>query len=215
MARRSFDDSLPITPQPPKKANPSQQQAWKHLEAQVPLVCLVGPAGTGKTFIAIAWAAEAIKTGKAHQLVYIRSPLEAGRASLGYIPGTVAEKMAPYTAPLYSIAKKVGIAERAIKIEPTCYVQGMTFEDSIILVDECQNLTIDEFRAVVTRTGKGSTLILAGDPEQDTRDSGGLPKFLNRVEDLDCVRVVYFDPQADNMRHPMIVDVIGALKGAK
>jgi phosphate starvation-inducible PhoH-like protein len=178
------------------------------------LLVLAGDAGTGKTHVAAAWASQMIRVSKSHKLVYVRSPLEAGRASIGFIPGTVDEKMAPYTAHLFTIATKVGLSLKAIEVDPTCLIQGKTFENCTVLLDEAQNLTIDEFRAVVTRVGKDSTLIIAGDPEQDTRRSGGLPIFINRTQHLDCVRVIRFDAVQDNMRHPMLIDVLGALRGA-
>ena len=89
----------------------------------------------------------------------------------------------------------------------------MTFEDTTVIVDECQNFDIEEFRALVTRLGKTSQMIFCGAPEQDTRRIGQLPLFLDRVAGLSHVRIQRFTAE-DNMRHPAIVEVLDALEGA-
>ena len=198
--------------QPPAKSkfNASQTSALELLDAK-PIVVLSGCAGTGKSYVALAWASEMLRTHKVDKIAFVRSPLEMGRSKIGYIPGTTSEKMAPYTGPIFAIAKKLGLPEGIISCHPLCHVQGMTFERTVVIVDEVQNMDIDEFRAIVTRLGIGSSMILCGDPEQDTRNIGGFPRFIEAVKCLNCVGIQYFT-ESDNMRHPAIAQVLRALK---
>lgn len=193
------------------KLNASQAKLLELLETK-PIVVASGVAGSGKTFAALVYASRMLKRGRIDKIVIVRSPLEMGRSRLGYLPGSASEKMAPYLEPVYTIAKKLGIPEEAIVCYPLCHIQGLTFEDAVIVADEVQNLDIDEFRALVSRLGVTSAIILCGDPEQDTRGSGGFPVFMKAVERLDCVGIQHFTEQ-DNMRHPAITAVLGALRG--
>lgn len=194
-----------------RKFNESQKEAWELLQT-TPIVCLIGPAGTGKTHVAIEYAAYAVKKKRASKIAYIRSPIEMGRSRVGFLPGDIAGKMAPYAATLYDIAKRMGVDEKCIQVYASGFVQGMTFEDTTVIVDECQNFDIEEFRALVTRLGKTSQMIFCGAPEQDTRRIGQLPLFLDRVAGLSHVRIQRFTAD-DNMRHPAIVEVLDALEG--
>jgi phosphate starvation-inducible PhoH-like protein len=158
------------------------------------------------------YASRALKRGQVDKIIIVRSPLEMGRSRLGYLPGSASEKMAPYLEPIFTIAKKLGIPEEAIVCYPLCHIQGLTFEDAVVVADEVQNLDIDEFRALISRLGNNSSMILAGDPQQDTRSSGGLPIFMKAVDNLECVGIQHFT-EHDNMRHPAIVAVLEALRG--
>lgn len=193
------------------KLNESQQNFW-YLAEQLPIVIGAGDAGTGKTFVSLAWAKHAIETNVVEKIIYVRSPLEMGRSKLGALPGTASEKMAPYLAPLYAIAKDLNIHPDLIEPYALPYIQGMTFSGACVILDEAQNLSIEEFRALVTRLGKDSRLLILGDPAQDTRGMGGLPVFIKAVSGLDCVGLQVFDAK-DNMRHAAIVKVLEALKG--
>lgn len=197
----------------PKKSklNQSQQRAWQLLQ-ELPVVILAGPAGCGKTHVALEHAATAVRQKRFEKIVFVRSPMEMGRSRLGFTPGTVAEKMAPYTAPIFAIGKKFGLKPEQLECHPLGFVQGMTFEDSVVIVDEVQNFDLEEFRAIVTRLGKGSQMILCGDPDQDTRHVGGFQVFLDKVESVPSVGIQYFTA-ADNMRHSVIVEILEALKG--
>lgn len=196
----------------PKKSkfNQSQQRAWELLQ-QFPVVCLVGPAGCGKSHVAVEHAAIAVRQKRFEKIVFVRSPMEMGRSRLGFVPGDIKEKMAPYTAPIFAIAKKFGVKPEDIECHPLGFVQGMTFENSVVIVDEVQNLDLEEFRAIVTRLGQGSQMILAGDPRQDTRHIGGFGVFLDKVKSLPSVGIQHFT-DADNMRHPVIIEILNALE---
>ena len=193
------------------KLNESQQSLW-YLADTLPLAVGVGPAGTGKTYAALAWAKAALDAKRIEQICYIRSPLEMGRSKLGFIPGSAQEKMQPYLAPLHAIAKELGIHPDCLYTLPLPYIQGMTFSKAGVILDAAQNLCIEEFRALVTRLGRDSSLIILGDPEQDTRGMGGLPVFLRAVNGLPSVGIQVFDAK-DNMRHPVIIEVLTALRG--
>ena len=193
------------------KLNGSQTRLLELLQTK-PIVVASGVAGTGKTFAALVYASRALKRGQVDKIIIVRSPLEMGRSRLGYLPGSASEKMAPYLEPIFTIAKKLGIPEEAIVCYPLCHIQGLTFEDAVVVADEVQNLDIDEFRALISRLGNNSSMILAGDPQQDTRSSGGLPIFMKAVDNLECVGIQHFT-EHDNMRHPAIVAVLEALRG--
>jgi phosphate starvation-inducible PhoH-like protein len=193
------------------KLNSAQLGLFAILEEK-PIAVATGCAGTGKTFAALAWSKIALARKQIEQIIYLRSPMEMGRSRVGFVPGDLKEKMAPYAVPIFAIAKKLGIPESLIQIHATGFVQGMTFEKSAIIVDEVQNLDIEEFRAIITRMGQGSRMILAGDPQQDTRNLGDMGIFLKAVENLDSVGIQHFI-ESHNMRHPAIMEVLGALKG--
>lgn len=203
----------PEAPAPAKRVtlNGSQKALFAALEER-PVVVGIGPPGTGKTFACMVWARDAMRRGEIENIVFVRSPLELGKSRLGYLPGTAEEKMSPFCAPMYAIAAKLGIKKEAITCWPLGHIQGMTFENSVIIVDEIQNFDMDEYRAMVSRMGVGSVLCLIGDPEQDTRNVGQITKFVAAMRTVDCVSVVQFSG-ADNMRHPAIVKMLAALKG--
>lgn len=190
--------------------NESQREGHKLLQ-QFPFVALIGPAGSGKTHLALDYAAKQIRRQQADKIYFVRKPSDMGRSSLGYLPGEANEKMAPYVAHAKEMGKEVGISEHAIFVVPLCYVQGRTFNDAIVIVDECQTLDIPEFRGIFTRLGKNSQMIFVGDPMQDSRREGKLRLFLSRVEGLSCFGVQYFTA-ADNMRHPAINEVWNAVE---
>jgi phosphate starvation-inducible protein PhoH len=195
-----------------KEFNSSQKEAWKLLQ-ELPIVCLIGPPGCGKTYVAAEYAAHLVKKNKAENIVYMRMPVEMGRSRLGYLQGSLNEKMAPYAEPIFAICKKTGISPHSLKIAAPGYVQGVTFDDAVVIVDECQVFDVEEFKAVVTRLGKNSKLIFCGDPTQDTRRMGQLPFILSVLSKLPSVGIQYFNYN-DNMRHPVIVEVATAFEDA-
>lgn len=196
-----------------KKLNESQLKAWE-LMHEKPIVCLIGPPGCGKTYVALKYGATAVRMQKVSSIVYIRSPMEMGRSKLGHLPGDVGQKMDPYVKAMSTIAKKLGISDQAIRVFAPGYVQGITFDDAVIVVDECQIFDIEEFKAIVSRLGKTSKMILCGDPSQDTRRTGELPLFLDCVKKLNSVGIQYFN-FSDNMRHPVINEIYSVLPGAR
>ena len=165
----------------PKTTN--QDYLMRSVENKV-LTIATGPAGTGKTYCAGMIAAKLLLKGKINSIVLTRANVPTGR-SLGHFPGTVEEKMAPWLAPIINVLKE-GLGKgdvdcrmgKSILIQPIETIRGQSFSDSIILVDEAQNLTMDEIKAITTRIGDNSKLVLMGDPAQsDVREGTDLSRF--------------------------------------
>jgi phosphate starvation-inducible PhoH-like protein len=192
-----------------KFKNESQRLAWDLMETK-PIVCLVGFPGSGKSRTALEYARFAIESKLKKECVVIRSPLESGRARLGFLKGTILEKMSVWATPILDLCNRMRWNYEP-SVTPPCYIQGVTFVDSVIIVDECQNLTIEELVSVITRMDETSQIIMCGDPDQDTRNSDGLVPFLDAVRELDCVGIQEFTI-LDNCRHPAIAAVWNALR---
>src|ERR1700758_1774577 len=137
------------------------------------LVLALGPAGTGKTYLAIAKAVEALEAGKVGRIVLSRPAVEAGE-SLGFLPGDMNEKLAPYLRPLYdALTERLGtkrlktmLAEGTIEIAPVAYMRGRTLSECFVVIDEAQNCTYGQIKMLLTRLGWRSTMVLTGDPDQ-------------------------------------------------
>jgi phosphate starvation-inducible PhoH-like protein len=195
------------------KLNQAQENFARYLNEK-PIVFGVGVAGTGKTFAAIWWARQAIQQQIIEKVIYVRSPMEMGMSRLGFLPGGVDEKMAPYVRPMKDIARELGIADELIEFMPLGYVQGVTFKNCLVIVDEVQNMTVKEFKNLVSRLGIGGRMAVTGDPEQDTRNANGLETILKIMSPLSCVAVQNFESQ-HNRRHPCLEEVIPAFRGAE
>ena len=167
----------------PKTIN--QKKLWEAL-LNNPLVCGIGFAGTGKTFVTGMTACSMLMDGKIKKIIITRPNVPTGR-TLGHFPGTVQEKMEPWLAPITSVlrdglgaAKYEAMFDREIQIQPLETIRGQSFEDTFIIVDESQNLSLDEIKALTTRIGEGSHMALIGDPKQsDVRDGSDLVKFVH------------------------------------
>ena len=136
------------------------------------LTFAVGPAGTGKTYLAIAAAVRALETGSVERIVLSRPAMEAGE-SIGYLPGDMAEKMAPYLRPLYdSLGDRMGarrvrqaMEDGTIEIAPVGFMRGRTLNNAFVVIDEAQNCTYAQLRMLLSRLGWSSTMVVTGDPE--------------------------------------------------
>jgi phosphate starvation-inducible PhoH-like protein len=183
------------------------------------LVVAVGPAGTGKTYLAIAKAVEALEAGKVSRMVLSRPAVEAGE-SLGYLPGDVEEKLAPYLHPLYDAlndrlgAKRLKslLADGSIEIAPVAYMRGRTLNNAFVVIDEAQNCTYSQIKMLLTRLGWHSTMVLTGDPDQSDLLDGlsGLGDIADRLEALDSVRVVRLKDR-DIVRHPLVAEMLAVI----
>ena len=182
-------------------------------------VLALGPAGTGKTFIAIAKAVQALDAGSIRRIVLCRPAVEAGE-NLGYLPGDIGSKLAPYLRPIYdALSDRMGgkrlkqlLADDTIEIAPVAFMRGRTLANAFILVDEAQNCTYGQLKLLLTRLGPGSTLVITGDPEQSDLLPGlsGLTEIATRLEPLDGVAIIRMTAE-DVVRHPLVAEMLSVL----
>jgi len=183
------------------------------------LVLALGPAGTGKTYLAVAKAVEALEAGKVGRIVLSRPAVEAGE-SIGFLPGDMEDKLAPYLRPLYDALSdrlsmkrvKALMAEGLIEIAPIGYMRGRTLNNAFIVVDEAQNCTYVQLKMLLTRLGWHSTMVVTGDPQQSDLLPGisGLMDVAQRLEPVPDIAVVRLAEQ-DIVRHPLVASMIGVL----
>lgn len=178
----------------------------------------IGPAGTGKTFVAAGYAAGELYHRNINKIILTRPNVETGRG-LGFLPGELEEKYAPYLDPFDTVFSKTlgkGFYEYCLKnknIEPRPlgFMRGSSFENAIVLVDECQNMTKTEFKMILTRIGKNCKVILSGDPAQTDIPDSGLQDAVRRLEGLPDIEVVRFMDE-DIVRSKMCKQIIMAYK---
>ena len=183
------------------------------------LTLAIGPAGTGKTYLAIAAAVEALEQGKIERIVLSRPAMEAGE-SIGFLPGDMHEKMAPYLRPLYdALGDRMGgkrvrsyIEEGTIEIAPIGYMRGRTLNNSFVVIDEAQNCTYAQLKMILSRLGWHSTMVVTGDPDQSDLLEGvsGLRDISRRLEALPNVAVCRLT-QGDIVRHPLVAEMLEVL----
>jgi phosphate starvation-inducible PhoH-like protein len=183
------------------------------------LVLALGPAGTGKTYLAIAKAVEALEAGRVGRIVLSRPAVEAGE-SIGYLPGQVEEKLAPYLRPLYdalhdrlpSKRLKGLIAEGLVEIAPVGYMRGRTLNNAFVVIDEAQNCTFTQLKMLLTRLGWHSTMVVTGDPQQTDLlpELSGLATCAEKLSALETVGVVRLGKD-DIVRHPLVAEMLEVL----
>jgi phosphate starvation-inducible protein PhoH and related proteins len=183
------------------------------------LVLALGPAGTGKTYLAIAKAVEALESGRVARIVLSRPAVEAGE-SIGFLPGEMEDKLAPYLRPLYDALsdrmsmKRVRalIAEGAIEIAPVGFMRGRTLNNAFVVIDEAQNCTYVQLKMLLTRLGWSSTMVVTGDPGQSDLlpELSGLADVAERLERVPSVSVVRL-AEPDIVRHPLVGEMLAVL----
>lgn len=183
------------------------------------LVFSVGPAGTGKTYLAIVKAVHALKNGAVKRIILTRPAVEAGE-SLGFLPGDLKEKVDPYLRPLYDALYDVLGAEHTnrliereiIEIAPLAYMRGRTLDDAFVILDEAQNTTPEQMKMFLTRLGFGSKMIITGDVTQIDLPKGiesGLITVTRILSNVDGIAFVYLE-ESDVVRHPLVQKIIAA-----
>ena len=177
----------------------------------------IGPAGTGKTYLAMAMAVAALKRKEVGRIILTRPVVEAGE-SLGFLPGTLAEKVDPYIRPLYDALFDMTDMERAnqlidsgvIEIAPLAFMRGRTLNDSFIILDEAQNTTPEQMKMFLTRLGFGSKFVVTGDASQrDLRGSSGLDSARRVLADVEDISFVELD-RNDIVRHTLVARIVDA-----
>ncbi len=188
------------------------------------LVFAIGPAGTGKTYTAIALAVRALKNKEVKRVILTRPAVEAGE-KLGFLPGDVKQKLDPYLQPLYDALgdmiphKKLEgyIEEGIIEIAPLAYMRGRTLGDAFVILDEGQNTTVNQLKMFLTRMGKNAKFIVTGDITQidlPERRLSGLIKALDLLKDIKGITVVTFDTR-DIVRHRLVKHIVHAYEQEK
>ena len=196
----------------------SQQQYLGQIRSS-DLTIGVGPAGTGKTYLAVASAVDALENDLVDRLILVRPAVEAGER-LGFLPGDLAQKIDPYLRPMYDALfemmgqQKVAkyIERNIIEIAPLAYMRGRTLNDAFIILDEAQNTTIDQMKMFLTRIGFGSKAVITGDITQVDlpRDkTSGLRHALKLLSNIDGIGVTRFQ-NADIVRHPLVKKIVKA-----
>ncbi|MGD9604532.1 MAG: PhoH family protein [Bacilli bacterium] len=186
------------------------------------IVFAVGPAGTGKTFLAVLYAVSMLKSGNVKKIILVRPVVEAGE-KLGYLPGDVKEKIDPYLIPLYDgLNEALGketvnkmLEKGTIEIAPLAYMRGRTLEDALVILDEGQNASLLQMKMFLTRLGFGSKMIITGDITQvdlPNRNNSGLVEVLDLLSDISGIGFVYFT-DIDVMRHPLVQKIVKKYEG--
>jgi len=195
------------------------QASYLHAIATHDINFGVGPAGTGKTYLAVAMAVDALNDNRVQRLVLVRPAVEAGE-KLGFLPGDLTQKVDPYLRPLYDalyemlgIEKVMKLIERnVIEIAPLAYMRGRTLNDSFVILDEAQNTTIEQMKMFLTRIGFGSVAVVTGDMTQTDLPrhvKSGLRDAIDVLRDVDGVSFTFFTAR-DVVRHPLVQRIVRA-----
>ena len=198
--------------------NDSQRAAWGAMSEDL-VTFLLGAAGSGKTFLAMAYAINAVLERKCEKIVLTRPIVESGE-KLGFLPGTFGEKVNPYMQPLYDAMEILvgrGGAQReavnkAVVLAPLCYMRGRTFTDAICIFDEAQNASYAQLKLFLTRLGQNTQFIITGDPEQSDLYAHDVPlmNVVKKLSTIDEISTIRFDNNAI-VRHPLITKMLRRL----
>jgi len=183
------------------------------------IVFAIGPAGTGKTYLAVAFAVAALKNKEISKIVLTRPAVEAGE-SLGFLPGDLSEKVDPYLRPLYDALEEMIPMEKlesyfeknVIQVIPLAYMRGRTLNNAFVILDEAQNSTALQMKMFLTRLGPSSKAIVTGDVTQidlPKRDQSGLVQVQDILKNVEDIAFLYFE-KSDVVRHKLVKDIINA-----
>ena len=187
------------------------------------LLIAVGPAGTGKTYTAIAMAVKALKEREVKKIILTRPAVEAGE-KLGFLPGDYKEKLDPYLQPLYDALRDMIQARKliqfledgTIQIAPLAYMRGRTLDDAFVILDEAQNATPSQFKMFLTRMGPNARFIVTGDDSQvdlPRRSDSGLVQAIEILKNLEGISIIRFDDR-DIIRHRLVKSIVRAYNGS-
>jgi phosphate starvation-inducible PhoH-like protein len=220
--RGPLRDQVPRDQAYVKNIQPKSEGQVRLIEAidSAPMVLALGPAGTGKTYLAIAKAVEYLRAGKIGRIVLCRPAVDAGE-NIGFLPGDMEEKLAPYLRPLYDALQdrmsakqvKAMIAEGQIEIASVGFMRGRTLNNAFVVIDEAQNCTYVQLKMLLTRLGWNSKMVVTGDPAQSDLlpEMSGLAPVADRLatmkNDVGVVRLA----QGDVVRHPLVAKMLDVL----
>ncbi|GIX35394.1 MAG: ATP-binding protein [Lysobacteraceae bacterium] len=201
------------------RARGGNQQRYLHAIATHDINFGIGPAGTGKTFLAVAMAVEALNQARVQRLLLVRPAVEAGER-LGFLPGDLAQKVDPYLRPLHDalyemlgVEKVARLLERnVIEVAPLAYMRGRTLNDAFVILDEAQNTTVEQMKMFLTRIGFGSTAVITGDLTQvdlPRQQRSGLRDAVEVLHGVEGVSFTFFEAR-DVVRHPLVARIVEA-----
>jgi len=208
---------------PVRGRGPNQQEYLYNIQ-HYDLNFGIGPAGTGKTYLAVACAVDALERDSVRRLVLTRPAVETGER-LGFLPGDLSQKIDPYLRPLYdALYEMLGFEQVArlmersvIEVAPLAYMRGRTLNDSFIILDEAQNTTVEQMKMFLTRIGFGSTVVVTGDVTQIDLPRGqksGLRHVVDVLKDVDGINFSFFTAK-DVVRHPLVQRIVTAYEASE
>jgi phosphate starvation-inducible protein PhoH and related proteins len=200
----------------------NQRQYLDHIRAS-DLTFGIGPAGTGKTYLAVASAVEALQAGDVRRIVLVRPAVEAGER-LGFLPGDLAQKVDPYLRPMYDALYEMmgfdrvarNVERQVIEVAPLAFMRGRSLNDSFIILDEAQNTTVEQMKMFLTRLGFGSKAVVTGDITQvdlPRQQRSGLRHAIEVLRGVDGVSFTFFNAR-DVVRHPLVQRIVQAYERA-
>jgi phosphate starvation-inducible PhoH-like protein len=203
-----------------KAQTPNQQKMVDYIQKN-DMIFAIGPAGTGKTYTAVALAVKALKEKEVRRIILTRPAVESGE-NLGFLPGDIKEKLDPYMQPLYDALRDMipheklesYIEKGTIQIAPLAFMRGRTLDEAFVILDEAQNTTHSQMKMFLTRMGKKAKFIINGDPEQidlPRKQVSGLIESLRILKNVKGIKVVTLD-ESDVIRHRLVKEIISAYK---
>lgn len=216
--KREKLQQLDVAPVEVKPRTKAQHAALKLIEIKQ-ISFLLGSAGSGKTFLAMAYAINEVLHKRKEHIVLTRPIVEAGER-LGFLPGTFGEKVNPYMQPLYDAmdlllgkqSAKREIVNKAVVLAPLCYMRGRTFHNAVCIFDEAQNATYTQLKLFLSRFGDNTKVIVTGDPEQSDlyEDYSALTEVVDKLKDLAGIGCLQFE-NSDVVRHPLVGQILNRL----
>jgi phosphate starvation-inducible PhoH-like protein len=214
--------NVPVVSPAARARTPGQQRYLECMD-QHDVVFGVGPAGTGKTYLAVAKAIEAMKRGAVRRLVLVRPAVEAGE-KLGFLPGDLQQKIDPYLRPMYDALQDLldprtrmrWLESEVVEVCPLAYMRGRTLNRAFVILDEAQNTTVPQMLMFLTRLGEGSRMVVTGDPSQtDLPHSvqSGLGDALRKLDGVDGIGITRLD-STDVVRHAVVSRIVNAYDAA-